>query len=162
PLTAGSLDAFRPAARAKDIGLESPIEPVRPILGDPTPLQEILWNLLSNALKFTPQRGRVQVGLVQAAAAAQITVADAGVGNEPDSRDLFTLLLQEGGALVTAATSAGEALALLDSRTVDVIVADIGLPDMDGYAFIRQVRGREDGGPHPHHIPALALTAYAR
>ena len=253
PLTAASLDAFQPAARAKDIALESHIEPVRPILGDPARLQQILWNLLSNALKFTTQRGRVQVGLVQAGAAAQITVADSGVGiepallpyvfdrfrqgdssyartfgglglglaivrqlvqlhggtvkaesagkelgstftvtlpsltatldsassdlhvtaahsleglrvlvieNEPDSRDLFTLLLQESGADVTAAASAGEALALLDTRTVDVIVADIGLPDEDGYAFIRQVRAREAGGPH--HVPALALTAYAR
>ena len=82
------------------------------------------------------------------------------IENEPDSRDLFTLLLQESGADVTAAASAGEALALLDTRTVEVIVADIGLPDEDGYAFIRQVRAREDGGPH--HVPALALTAYAR
>src|SRR5216683_1539242 len=83
PLMAASLDALRPAARAKDIRFESHIEPVRPILGDPARLQQILWNLLSNALKFTPQRGRVHVGLVQAGAAAQITVADSGVGIEP-------------------------------------------------------------------------------
>jgi CheY-like chemotaxis protein len=80
--------------------------------------------------------------------------------NEPDSRDLFTALLEESGAHVMAAASAREALALLDTRSVDVIVADIGLPDEDGYAFIRQVRIREGGGPH--HVPALALTAYAR
>ena len=80
--------------------------------------------------------------------------------NEPDARDLFTALLEESGAHVTAAASAGEALALLDTRSVDVIVADIGLPDEDGYAFIRKVRIREGGGPH--HVPALALTAYAR
>jgi len=253
PLTAASLDAFQPAARAKDIRLESHIEPVRPILGDAARVHQILWNLLSNALKFTPQRGRVKVGLVQAGAAAQITVADSGVGiepallpyvfdrfrqgdssyartfgglglglaivrqlvqlhggtvkaesagkelgstvtvtlpsltatldaassdprvtaahsleglrvlvveNEPDSRLLFTLLLEESGAHVTAAASAEEALALLDTRTVDVILADIGLPHEDGYAFIRQVRAREGGGPY--HVPALALTAYAR
>lgn len=45
PLAAASLDALQPAARAKDIGLESHIEPVRPILGDPARLQQILWNL---------------------------------------------------------------------------------------------------------------------
>src|SRR6266545_4828178 len=253
PLAAASLEAFQPAARAKDIGLESHIEPVRPILGDPARVQQILWNLLSNAVKFTPQRGRVHVGLMQAGAAAQITVADSGVGiepallpyvfdrfrqgdssyartfgglglglaivrqlvqlhggtvkaesagkelgstvtvtlpsltvtleaassdprvteahsieglrvlvieNEPDSRLLFTLLLEESGAHVMAAASAGEALALLDTRTVDVIVADIGLPNEDGYAFIRKVRARKDGGPR--QVPALALTAYAR
>jgi signal transduction histidine kinase len=60
--------------------LESHIEPVRPILGDPARVQQILWNLLSNALKFTPKRGRVHVGLVQAGTAAQITVRDSGVG----------------------------------------------------------------------------------
>jgi len=116
---------------------------------------------------FTVTLPSLTVTLDTASSDPQVTAAHSLEGlrvlvieNEPDSRDLFTLLLQERGAHVTAAASAGEALALLDTRTVDVIVADIGLPDEDGYAFIRRVRAREDGGPRD--VPALALTAYAR
>jgi CheY-like chemotaxis protein len=82
------------------------------------------------------------------------------IEDEPDSRELLIVLLEGRGADVRAAASSREALALLQARTPDVIVADIGLPDEDGYAFLRRVRASEDS--RAANVPAVALTAYAR
>jgi signal transduction histidine kinase len=54
------------------------------ILADPARLHQILWNLLSNALKFTPRQGRVRVVLTRVGSAAQISVTDSGIGIEPE------------------------------------------------------------------------------
>jgi CheY-like chemotaxis protein len=82
------------------------------------------------------------------------------VDDEADARDLLTTILEHSGAQVTAAASAGEVLDLLLQSRADVLVSDIAMPKVDGYALIRQVRalGAERGGD----IPAVALTAYAR
>jgi CheY-like chemotaxis protein len=69
-------------------------------------------------------------------------------------------LLSGTGAEVTAVSSAREALAQVRGHIPDLMLADIGLPDQDGYELIRQVRSLENAG---HKImPAVALTAYAR
>ncbi len=57
--------------------------------------------------------------------------------DEADARDLLQLLLEHRDAKVTAAASAAEALALVPRLKPDVIVSDIGMPDEDGYSFIR-------------------------
>jgi CheY-like chemotaxis protein len=62
--------------------------------------------------------------------------------------------------MVERIRSAAEALAMLDRQSIDVILADIGMPGEDGYAFIRKVRQGEAHGRR--FIPAGALTAYAR
>jgi PAS domain S-box-containing protein len=82
------------------------------------------------------------------------------VDDEPDARDLFSLILTSYGAEVRACASATEALQILDEWLPDVLVSDIGMPVKDGYELMRKVRTREPerGGL----IPALALTAYAR
>jgi PAS domain S-box-containing protein len=82
------------------------------------------------------------------------------VDDEPDARELFTLMLTRCGAEVRTAASAKEALQYLETWKPTVMVADIGMEGEDGYALIRKVRAlpREKGG----QIPALALTAYAR
>ena len=81
------------------------------------------------------------------------------VEDEKDTRELLKILLQAEGALVTATASVQEALAAYDQSRPTVIVADIGMPDYNGYTLIGKVRarGRERGGL----IPAIALTAYA-
>jgi signal transduction histidine kinase/CheY-like chemotaxis protein len=252
PLITASLDALRPAVLAKDIDLQSQIDAVDPILGDPARVQQIIWNLLSNALKFTPRQGRIGVALTQAGSLVHLSVADSGIGIEPqflpyvfdrfrqedssyarsfgglglglaivrqlvelhggtvgaasggkglgstftvefpvltseghgqrertdmrvqplqgiqvlvvedeqDAREVVTLLLEGHGADVKTATSATEALSHIDARMPDLIVADIGLPDEDGYSFIARVRAREGGSAD--RVPALALTAYGR
>jgi signal transduction histidine kinase len=82
------------------------------------------------------------------------------VDDDEDSRDLIACILGERGAHVQAAASAEEALRLLEANPPDVLVSDIGMPDVDGYSLIRSVRAMETarGGG----TPAIALTAYAR
>jgi CheY-like chemotaxis protein len=82
------------------------------------------------------------------------------VDDETDALDLISMELAQHGAMVTGAASAEEALQSLSQQTFDVLISDIGMPQMDGYDLIRQVRKQEAGTNKP--IPAIALTAYAR
>ncbi|QLE50190.1 PAS domain S-box protein [Nostoc sp. C057] len=82
------------------------------------------------------------------------------VDDEADARHLLTTILGQYGAQVIAAASACEALLALQQFRPHILVSDIGMPQQDGYALIRQVRAlpTDQGG----RIPAVALTAYAR
>jgi PAS domain S-box-containing protein len=82
------------------------------------------------------------------------------VDDEPDARLLVTRVLEECGAQVFAASSADEALSLVERERPAVLVTDIGMPDVDGFGLLRRVRalGETRGG----RIPAIALTAFAR
>ncbi len=82
------------------------------------------------------------------------------VDDEADARDLLVTILEQSGARVIAAASADEVLYLLSQSKADVLVSDIGMPNVDGYALMRHIRQLEaiKGGD----IPAVALTAYAR
>ncbi len=82
------------------------------------------------------------------------------VDDEPDARDLLMHVLVDAQAEVTTAGSAEEGLARVKTERPDVIVSDIGMPDRDGYQFMRAVRALPvaDGG----RTPAIALTAFAR
>jgi signal transduction histidine kinase len=78
------LDVVRPAAEAKGIELHvTPERPSVPVFGDPDRLRQILWNLLANAIKFTPQSGRVEVEIGRDEGAARIIVRDTGKGLSP-------------------------------------------------------------------------------
>ena len=81
------------------------------------------------------------------------------VDDELDSREFVAFVAEQAGAKVTAVGSAIEALQLLLATPFDILLSDIGMPDMDGYMLVRQVRALppEQGG----QIPAIALTAYA-
>lgn len=81
------------------------------------------------------------------------------VDDETDIRELVAFILQQSGAAVTVAASAEEALAAWNQSVPDVLLSDIGMPDVDGYMLMRQVRtfSVQQGG----QIPAIALTAYA-
>ncbi|BAZ15830.1 PAS/PAC sensor hybrid histidine kinase [Calothrix sp. NIES-4071] len=262
-----ALETVRLAAEAKSIQIELMFESdVGQVLGDSGRLQQVVWNLLANAIKFTPQGGRVEVQLkrvkdeVEAINEidthpkeyAQITVSDNGRGisgdflpyvfeyfrqadgtttrkfgglglglaivrylvelhggtvealssgegqgatftvklplaavksnqddtashnrsnlnlnglqallvdDDRDSRELIAFLLEQYGVQVTAASSASEALNSLGQAKFDLLISDIGMPDMDGYTLIRHIRKQapDSGG----EIPAIALTAYA-
>jgi len=82
------------------------------------------------------------------------------VDDEPDALTLVSEVLQMAGARVTTATSGANAITVLDSETPDVLVTDLGMPGMDGFALIDRVRRHADD--RVRQIPAAALTAYAR
>lgn len=76
-----AIETLRPAADAKGIHLLSLLDPAAgPISGDPARLQQVMWNLLANAIKFTPKGGKVQVTLQRVNSHIEITVTDTGVG----------------------------------------------------------------------------------
>lgn len=82
---AAAIDTVRHAADAKQILLERRIAPSsRVVLGDATRLQQVVWNLLANAIKFTPHAGRVTIRLDWTDTHAQITVSDTGKGISPE------------------------------------------------------------------------------
>jgi signal transduction histidine kinase/ActR/RegA family two-component response regulator len=256
-----ALDSVRPAAEAKAITLTTDLDrTLRRVPADAARIQQVVWNLLANALKFTPRGGRISVTLARAGDEVRITVSDTGVGIRPeflphvferfsqadpsttrkhgglglglaivrhlvelhggvveansagegqgatfavilplqtgtvrqgampgrparrsggargsaselledrrvlivdddaDSRELFSSVLRSAGAHVWTVASVREGLEMLDSITPDVLVADIGMPDQDGYDLIRRVRAL----PAPlGRVPAVAVTAYA-
>jgi PAS domain S-box-containing protein len=262
PIIESVVDGVRPAADARSIHLQTTLDPLTsPISGDPDRLQQIIWNLLTNAIKFTPKGGRVEVRLERIASHMEITISDTGQGiapefllhvferfrqsdssstrshgglglglsivrqlvemhggmvtaespgegagttfkvilpllsvhhelsdveiknnmigsktltycqpslaglrvlvvdDEPDSQELIEVVLKGRGAQVVSVGSAVEALAEMSCKAFDVLVSDIGMPVMDGYALISKIRQlpKERGG----RIPAAALTAYA-
>ncbi|AFZ06993.1 multi-sensor hybrid histidine kinase [Oscillatoria nigro-viridis PCC 7112] len=252
-----AIETVSLAAEAKNIQIETQVEPnVGDVLGDATRLQQVVWNLLTNAIKFTPTGGRVEVELKTIDSYAQIQVRDTGKGikrefipyvfdtfrqadssitrtfgglglglaivhhvvelhggtvkaesfgegqgarftvtlpllarsndansdrkdnlsvnartsplarlciltvdDEIDNLELVQCILEQAGATVFSVSSATDALQQLTKIKPDVLIADIGMPQMDGYMLIRQVRqlSTQEGG----EIPAIALTAYA-
>jgi len=264
PVIDAALDAVRPASEAKEIRLQLLVDPsTGPVLGDANRLQQIVWNLLTNAIKYTPKGGLVQIQLEQVDSNVELTVKDTGIGikrdflpfvfdrfrqadsattrkvgglglglaivrhlvelqggtvsaesegegqgatfkvrfpiavvtgnfsqspaelfrekeqpeqspyeanlsglrilaidDEPDARALLEAVLSQCGADVKTAASSEEGLEIIKGWRPNVIVSDIGMPEEDGYRFIRRVRALppEEGGD----TPAAALTAYAR
>jgi signal transduction histidine kinase/DNA-binding response OmpR family regulator len=259
-----AIDVIAPTADAKGVRIEAILDPqAGPISGDPERLQQILWNLLSNGIKFTKQGGKVQVRLERVNSHVELTVSDTGIGiaaeflphvferfrqadggtkrergglglglsiarqltemhggaidvssagqgqgatfrvtiplmsvmpareregprghpaavslaagigseslsgvhvlavdDEPDALTLLGEVLEAAGARVTTAQSAEEALAKLLPDVPDVVVADLGMPHMDGFEFIARLRHHESS--KVREVPAAALTAYAR
>jgi CheY-like chemotaxis protein/anti-sigma regulatory factor (Ser/Thr protein kinase) len=82
------------------------------------------------------------------------------VDDQADARELIRRVLEDSAATVLAASTALEALALVEHQQPHVLVSDIGMPEVDGYELLRRVRalGAEKGG----RVPAIALTAFAR
>jgi PAS domain S-box-containing protein len=93
PVVEAAIDVVRPAAQAKGIRLEGRLEPCT-INGDPDRLQQVFWNLLVNAVKFTPASGRIDVRLGASQGHAELRVTDSGIGISseflPNVFDRFT------------------------------------------------------------------------
>lgn len=248
-----AIETVRFAAEAKQLQIHAILDPNVPsISGDASRLQQVVWNLLSNSVKFTEAGGQIEVRLMQVGSMAQIAVSDTGRGISPeflphvfehfrqedgsttrqfgglglglaivrqitelhggtvraeslgenqgatftvelpiveqrsepiklnpspaadihldnihillvdddsDTRHLQAFVLEQSGAKVTAVASGIEVLQALDQFVPHLLVSDIGMPEMDGYQLIEQIRSRsaEQGGT----IRAIALTAYA-
>ena len=82
------------------------------------------------------------------------------VDDDPDARELISEMLRRHQVLVTCASSADEALVMLQQARPDILLSDIAMPGKDGFDLIRTLRqlNASDGGS----LPAIALTAYAR
>jgi PAS domain S-box-containing protein len=80
-----ALDAIHPAAMGKQIRVEAVLDPhAGPITGDPDRLQQVVWNLLMNAVKFTPKGGRVQVHVQRVNSHVEVVISDTGQGIAAD------------------------------------------------------------------------------
>jgi PAS domain S-box-containing protein len=257
-----AVATVQPAADARGVRVQTIIDPrVGPVSGDPGRLQQVVWNLVSNAVKFTPKNGRVQVRLERVNSHVEISVSDTGIGIRPDflpyvferfrqgesgttrksgglglglaivrhivemhggvveassggegqgatfrvrlplmivapevrqarrehprtewpqaltnlgdlrgihvfaiddEEDALTLLrvvLETAGAQVTTLANPTAALQRIEEVRPNVLVIDLGMPEMDGFELIRRIRS---GGPAIRHLPAAALTAFAR
>jgi CheY-like chemotaxis protein/anti-sigma regulatory factor (Ser/Thr protein kinase) len=115
-------------------------------------------------MTVTLRSGAIQVPALEP---GEIVPADLGrtdgvhvllVDDDQDGRKLVQILLEQCGARVTTAASALEALAALKREAPDILISDLAMPGMDGYALIRQVREL----PGLRRMPAIALTAHAR
>ena len=249
-----ALDAMLPAAAAKGIVLRQAIAAnLGTMEGDATRLQQAVWNLISNAIKFTPPGGTVELLAAREAGELTIEVRDSGRGiaseflphvwdrfqqadsagdrkaglglglaivrhlvelhggttsafsageglgatftirlpareadvqpgassasaphagakplagrsllvleDDEDSRQVFEMVLRREGAQVQAVGSVAEAMHVLENWVPDAIISDIGLPNQDGYEFIRRVRELHG---HLKSVPVIAMTAFAR
>ena len=80
-----AVDGLRPASEAKEIRLQLQLDsPAGGVSGDPDRLQQVAWNLISNAIKFTPKGGRVVVSLARVESHVEVTVRDTGIGIAPE------------------------------------------------------------------------------
>jgi signal transduction histidine kinase/ActR/RegA family two-component response regulator len=258
-----AIESVKPAADAKGIKLLKVIDPIAgPVTGDPNRLQQVIWNLLTNAIKFTPKGGNVQIVVERSNSHVELSVSDTGKGipvdflphiferfsqaddssrtghsglglglaivkslaelhggsvrvksggegkgttfivslpisvvhtldasenlqrmkierndsllhtpdlkgikvmivdDEPDAIGLVKQIMEDCGAVATACTSGTEFLDCVARLRPDVVIMDIGMPEMNGYTLIGKLRALspEQGG----RTPAVALTAFAR
>ena len=77
------LESARPGAEAKGIRFETSLDPIPPLACDKGRLRQIVWNILSNAIKFTPKDGEVRVRLQEVNGEVVIVVSDTGIGMDP-------------------------------------------------------------------------------
>lgn len=109
------IDTMRPVAEAKKLILRSKLPPVAvAVLGDPARLQQILWNLLSNAVRFTPEGGSVALHVKVIERQVVISVTDTGIGIDPDFLPhVFDRFRQADGSLTRAQGGLGLGLAIV-------------------------------------------------
>ncbi|MBW4692358.1 MAG: response regulator [Lyngbya sp. HA4199-MV5] len=81
------------------------------------------------------------------------------VEDDPDTRVLYNFVLTEQGAMVSEVASAQAALIEMERESFDLLISDIGLPDVDGYKLLRQVRAL--AADAKAQIPAMAITGFA-
>src|ERR671937_799032 len=166
-----ALDAVRPAAAAKEIRLQSVLDPrAGPMTGDPNRLQQVVWNLLTNAVEFTSKGGRVQVHLQRVNSHVEIVVSDTGRGIAPDVLPFVFDRFRQGDNSTTRAHSGlGLGLALV-KHLVELhggsVSAHSGGADR-GAAFVVTLPlapgDAADRGPgHPARPARPAATAGAR
>lgn len=109
-----ALETVRPAAQAKSIHIETILDTSIPVvIGDVGRLQQVMWNIVSNAIKFTPENGNIMVKLERVDHHAQITVSDTGRGINPKFiRYIFDRFRQEDNSITREFGGLGLGLSL--------------------------------------------------
>lgn len=144
-----AVDAVRPAADAKGVRLQPVLDSHATIVGDPDRLQQIVWNLLSNSIKFTPRGGRVQVQLRREESYVEVTVADTGQGIDPDFLPLvFERFRQGDGSFTRRAGGLGLGLAIVRS-----------LVELHGGTVMAESEGMGRGAAFVVRLPTAPLRA---
>ncbi|MDB5328250.1 MAG: Histidine kinase [Phycisphaerales bacterium] len=124
-----SVESVRPGAEGKGIRLTKVLDPRGgPVTGDPNRIQQILWNLLSNSVKFTPRGGRIQVFLQRVNSHVEITVLDSGKGISADFLpQLFSRFSQADTSISRQHGGLGLGLALVKLHGGSVSAASPGI-----------------------------------
>jgi CheY-like chemotaxis protein len=117
PVVEAALDVVRPAAESKGVRLEPALTAGAGLVsGDPDRLQQVVWNLLSNALKFTPRGGAVRLTLEPVESTVRLTVCDDGPGIDPAFLPhVFAPFRQGSGATTRSHGGLGLGLAIVKS-----------------------------------------------
>jgi signal transduction histidine kinase/CheY-like chemotaxis protein len=142
-----AVESLRPAADAKEIDIELNLDDqAGPVAGDSDRLRQIVWNLVSNAIKFTPDRGQVQVKLERAGKDVEITVSDTGVGIAPDFLPfVFDRFRQGDGSSARRQGGLGLGLAIVRHLT-----------EMHGGSVLAQSPGPDQGATFVLRLPLVA------
>ncbi len=162
----GAIDSIQPAADAKGVQVEIILDPsVDQIDGDASRLQQVVWNCLSNAVKFTPTGGNVRVQLERHDSVARITVADTGAGIDPEFLPhVFGRFQQADGALTRSHSGLGLGLAIarhlveIHGGTIEAASEGIG----KGSTFTVMLplsRGNKTAGSGELKLPATEQAA---
>ena len=148
PVIEAAIDTVRPAADAKNIRLQSVLDPAAgPVLGDSERLQQIVWNLLTNAIKFTPKQGRVQVGLQRINSHIEIVVADTGQGISAEFLPhVFERFRQADGSITRSFGGLGLGLAIVRQ-----------LVELHGGTVHAQSPGEGQGATFTVKLPLMAV-----
>ena len=155
-----AVDAVRPAAEAKSIELRTVMAPsANALRGDPARLQQVVWNLLANAVKFSRERGSVQIRLTVEASEAILVVADDGEGIDPEHLPyVFERFRQANGRIMSRHGGLGLGLSIartlveLHGGTLEAASAGLGegatftvkLPLQPGKAAVKPASRRAD------------------
>jgi len=150
PVVRAAVEVVRPAADAKGVALETALPPLAvPVQGDPERLQQVVWNLVSNAVKFTPRGGRVRIALERVDDRARLTVRDTGEGISPDFLPyVFERFRQADSSGTRRHGGLGLGLAIVR-----------GLVERHGGSVRAESAGTEQGAVFTVELPLLASVA---
>jgi PAS domain S-box-containing protein len=140
-----AVETVQLAAAAKNIGLQLDLDPTAPVSGDATRLQQVVWNLLTNAVKFTPDGGQVTVELRQLDRLAQLRVIDTGKGIQPQFLPhVFEYFRQEDGSTTRKFGGLGLGLAIVRQ-----------IVEMHGGTVGVESQGEDQGATFIVHLPVM-------
>ncbi|MFM2313753.1 MAG: hypothetical protein RLZZ04_3029 [Cyanobacteriota bacterium] len=119
----------------------------------------LLAELLPESTSFNlPATSNLQTSSIDSSSLAGIRALV--VDDEPDNLDLIDFILKQEGAIVTTVTSGTEALEIVSKNPPDILISDIGMPEMDGYELLQQIRALSSQQDKP--VKAIALSAFAQ